>query len=79
MMKILSVMTVLIVVVTFAFCSCSKEQTESSGETKTQGGLMSTSGGDPEAMAVKVNDRIITNKEVADEENRLLQQFAGRP
>jgi len=77
MMKIVSVMTILIVVVAFAFCSCSKEGTDTS-QTQTQGGSMSTGGGDPQAMAVKVNDKIITNKDVAEEENRLLQQLAGQ-
>ncbi len=76
MMRMLSVMMALLVVVTFAFCSCSKEKAENSDQT--QGGSMSPGGGSPEAMAVKVNDQVITNKEVADEENRLLQQLAGQ-
>jgi peptidyl-prolyl cis-trans isomerase C len=75
---------VVLVVIVFtmgALGGCSKDEAETGAEDRTSGGMPQLVSGEQledDAMVVKVDGRVVTNREVAEEEGRLMQQLGGR-
>jgi peptidyl-prolyl cis-trans isomerase C len=57
---------------------CSKDEGSGSEDKGAVAQLLPGGDVDGSAMAVKINDQVVTNQEVAEEEGRLMQQLGGR-
>ena len=77
-MRIISLLVSIGFLVVFAFCSCSKEQSDSARGKGKEGGKMFGAEASGTGIAVKVNGKAITEADILEEEDRLMRQFGAQ-